>query len=323
VLSLSGPWKFTLSPPAEFWANSLDPSSWSDVAVPGELVMQGFNIARNTEYHYKRSVLVPHDYAGKRIILRFDGAYSYARVWVNGRFVRDHHGGFTSWDCDITDYVTPGQPAWITVGVTDLSDEISYGSNYAKHYIGGILRDVKLIALPQTPLTRFHAETDFDSSYAHARLKVTAAVDFHGARAALVTLRLKDPQGRVVPLKPDAIALTVSQPEASLEIPVAAPEKWDAEHPNLYTLEASAVVAGAEVEVVEKKIGFRKVEIQGNKLLVNGKEVKLRGGCRHDAHPLRGRSTTPELDERDVLLLREANLNFIRTSHYPPSEKFL
>ncbi len=323
VLSLSGTWKFTLSPPAEFWANNLDPSSWSDVAVPGELVMQGFNIARNTEYPYKRSVLVPPDYAGKRIILRFDGAYSYARVWVNGRFVRDHHGGFTSWDCDITDYVTPGQPAWITVGVTDLADEISYGSNYAKHYIGGILRDVKLIALPQNPLTRLHAETDLDSSYAHARLKVTAAIDFHGARAALVTLRLKDPQGRVVPLKPDAIALTVSQPEASLEIPVAAPEKWDAEHPNLYMLEASVVVAGAEVEVVEKKIGFRKVEIQGNKLLVNGKEVKLRGGCRHDAHPLRGRSTTPELDERDVLLLREANLNFIRTSHYPPSEKFL
>jgi len=323
VLSLNGTWKFSLSPPAEFWSNNVDPSSWSDITVPGEAVMQGFNIARNTEYPYKKAVLIPADFQGKRVILRFAGVYSYARVWVNGKLVRDHHGGFTSWDCDLTDYVTAGRTVWITVGVTDMSDEISYGSDYAKHYIGGILRDVMLIALPKNPVTRFHVETDFDSSYAHARLKVIAAVDFHDAKAAILNLRLKDPQGDAVDLNPSSMALAANAPEASVEIPVNAPQKWDAEHPNLYTLEARWVIGGTEAEVLEKEIGFRKVEVQGNKLVVNGKEVKLRGGCRHDVHPLRGRSTTPELDERDVILLRDANLNFIRTSHYPPTERFL
>lgn len=323
VLSLNGTWKFSPSPPKDFWLNSVDPSSWADVTVPGEPVMQGFNIARNTEYAYKRSVLIPSDFGGKRIILRFDGVYSYARVWVDGKFVRDHHGGFTSWDCDLTEYVAAGRPARITVGITDMWDEISYGSNYAKHYIGGILRDVKLIALPRNPVARFHAETDLDSSYTHARLRVTAAIDFRDASAATLNLRLKDPQGNLVCLKPDSMTLIAGAPEASLEIPLTAPQKWDAEHPNLYTLEASAVVGGSQAETLEKKIGFRKVEIQGNKLLVNGEEVKLRGGCRHDAHPTGGRLTTSALDERDVILLRDANMNFIRTSHYPPTEKFL
>ena len=164
MLSLNGTWKFTLSPPSEFWLNSSDPAAWPDASVPGELVMQGFRISRDVEYPYKRSVLIPADFKGKRIILRFDGVYSYARVWVNGVLVREHHGGFTSWDCDITNHVTPGQAAWITVGVTDRSDEISYGSNYAKHYMGGILRDVKLVALPSSHATRLQLETDLDAA---------------------------------------------------------------------------------------------------------------------------------------------------------------
>jgi len=323
VLSLNGIWKFTLSPPAKFWLNSVAPSSWADVSVPGELVMQGFNISRDVEYPYKRSVLIPRDFSEKRIILRFDGVYSYARVWVNGKFVRDHHGGFTSWDCDITDYVTPDQPAWITVGVTDRADEISYGSNYAKHYIGGILRDVKLIALPGDHATRFHVETDLDASCTDARLKLTVSVAFRTARRATINLRLRDPQNNTVPLNPSSLKLTSAMPEASAEIPVMAPTKWDAEHPNLYTLEAAVIVDGSEVETLAKKVGFRKIERRGNRLYVNGKEVKLRGVCRHDIHPLRGRSITPELDERDAVLLRDANVNFVRTSHYPPTEKFL
>jgi hypothetical protein len=323
VLSLNGAWKFTLSPPKEFWLNGSAPAAWPDVTVPGELVMQGFAISRDLEYAYKRSVLIPADFKGKRIILRFDGVYSYARVWVNGVLLREHHGGFTSWECDITSAVTPGQAAWFTVGVTDRADEISYGSNYAKHYMGGILRDVKLIALPSTHATRLQLETDLDRADSDATLRLTAAVAFHGAAGATLKLQLKDPDNHEVGLRPGSLALTEEKNEARLDIPVPAPNKWDAEHPNLYTLEARLVVDGVAVETLERKIGFRKIEIRGNKLYVNGQEVKLRGACRHDVHPLRGRSTTPELDERDALLFRDANLNFVRTSHYPPSEKFL
>ncbi len=323
VLSLDGSWKFTLSPPTEFWLNSSDPAAWPDVIVPGELVMQGFAISRDVEYAYKRPVMIPPDFKGKRIILRFDGVYSYARVWVNGVLLREHHGGFTSWDCDITHEVTPGEVAWIAVGVTDRSDEISYGSNYAKHYMGGILRDVRLVALPSSHATRLHVETDLDSAYRDATLEVTAAVALHGAREAAMNFQLRDPDNRQVSLRPSSMSFTAEKTEARLDIPVPAPTKWDAEHPNLYTLEATVVVNGVTVETLESKIGFRKIEVRGNKLYVNGKEVKLRGACRHDIHPLRGRSTTAELDDWDSLLFRDANLNFVRTSHYPPTEKFL
>jgi hypothetical protein len=323
VFGLAGKWKFTMNPPPEFWRNSVNPASWADVDVPGELVAQNFKISRDVEYPYKRVVLIPADFAGKRIILRFDGVYSYARVWVNGNFVREHNGGFTSWESDITQYVTPGQRAWITVGVTDRADDISYGSNYAKHYIGGILREVKLIALPEEALMRFQVETDFDSAFTDASLKVSVAMAFKKRENATVKLRLNDPQGKPLPLKIDEISLSVARPESTAEIPIAAPQSWDAEHPNLYTLEAVVFTEGTEEEFLAKKVGFRKVERRGNKLYVNGKEVKLRGVCRHDIDPLRGRLTNPTLDDRDVVVLRDANVNFIRTSHYPPTEAFL
>jgi hypothetical protein len=323
VIDLGGKWKFSLRPPAEFWANRVDPAQWINVMVPGELTAQGVPIVRDSEYAYKLALSIPPSAKDKKVFLRFDGVYSYARVWVNGKYVREHHGGFTSWDCDITELVTPGQMAWLTVGVTDRADEISYASNYAKHYIGGILRGVRLLILPADCTTRFHTETKFDSSYKNAQLFVTAAMSFQGGGSAQVNLRLLDPEGNEVPLAPQSMGLTSENPETVVEIPISAPAKWDAEHPRLYTLEATVVVDGHERQKLSKRVGFRQVERRKNKLYVNGDEVKLRGVCRHDTHPLRGRCVTPEIDWQDAQLLRDANVNFVRTSHYPPTESFL
>jgi hypothetical protein len=323
ITDLAGVWKFSLLPPPEFWSNRVDPAGWTDVTVPGELTAQGHPIVRDSEYPYKRSIHIPASAKGKKVFLRFDGVYSYARVWVNGKFVREHHGGFTSWDCDITELVTPGQTAWLTVGVTDRADEISYASNYAKHYIGGILRGVKLLVLPADYVTRFHIETDLDSTYKDATLRVTAAVAFHEAPSVTLKLQLRDPSGNPVAIEPNDITLSTEKPEGVVAIPVAAPLRWDSEHINLYTLDATVVIAGHETQKLAKQIGFRKVERRQNRLYVNGDEVKLRGVCRHDTHPLRGRSVTPEIDETDARLLRDANVNFVRTSHYPPTESFL
>ena len=323
AISLNGTWKFTLRPPARFWENDADPSGWDDIEVPGECTMQGFQIARDTEYPFKRAVEIPADFRGRQIFLRFDGVYCYARVWVNGRHVRDHRGGFTSWDCDITPLVTPGQRAWITVGVTDEWDNISWQSNYAKHYIGGILRDVRLFAVPAGHLTRFHAETEFDTAFTDATLKVTLAAAFGRARHSSIVLRLKDPAGKTVPIRDASLRLSRETPEAVATIPISRPKKWDCEHPRLYTLEAVFNAGGGEAERLVKRVGFRQVEARGNQLYVNGEPVKLRGGCRHDVYPTRGRSTTPALDEQDVRLLKNANYNFVRTSHYPPTQAFL
>jgi Glycosyl hydrolases family 2, TIM barrel domain/Glycosyl hydrolases family 2/Glycosyl hydrolases family 2, sugar binding domain len=323
VIDLAGIWKVTTAPPAEFWANKTDSSHWSDVKVPGELTAQDILFARDSEFAYKRSIVIPAEAVSKAVVLRFEGVYSHARVWVNGNLVREHDGGFTAWDCEITPYIVAGKTAWLTVGVTDRSDDISYASNYAKHYVGGILRGVKLLILPAAHLTRLHAETDFDSSFRDARLKVMAGVTGHGGHGVRVNLHLTDPQGTSVYLTPNSLAFAEDQPEAPLEIPVASPLKWDAEHPHLYTLRAELVIDNNAVEKVERQIGFRKVERRGNKLYVNVDPVKLRGVCRHDTHPLLGRVSTPQQDEKDAMLLRDANVNFVRTSHYPPAETFL
>jgi beta-galactosidase len=323
VISLNGTWKFTLTPPEDFWSDDIDPAGWADIEVPGECLMQGFGIRHNVGYAYKKQIDIPVDFAGRRVLLRFDGVYSYTRIWVNGQFIRDHHGGLTSWDCDITDFIEPGKTARLTVEVTDRDDEISYGSGYAHHLIGGILRDASLLALPPDHLSHLRVETDLDAEHKDASLKIDAGVNFREAMSAEIIFSLADKEGTRLRLDPFRLELTKENPVGEVNIPVARPLLWDAEHPNLYTLTAELRVGGKMVQKRMQKIGFREVEATGKMLLVNGRPVKLRGACRQDVHPLLGRRSTRDLDRQDVLLAKEANFNFIRTSHYPPSRSFL
>ena len=323
VLNLNGTWKFAPEPPPDFWKNEGAPSDWKDIEVPGEWATQGYNLGPDIERVYKRQVVVPAEFAGRRLVLRFEGVYSYARVWVDGRYVRDHHGGFTSWDCDVTDVLKPGQSSWLVVGVTDMSDDVSWGSSYAKHSIGGILQDVKLIALPPIYAARFHVTTDLDERYRNGTLEVAVGLRLPPRATAEVRLTLRDLQNKTIRLEPDILRLAATAAETTVRIPVGPVTTWDAEHPRLYTLEARVIADGVTLEVLRRNVGFRKVEVHGNKLFVNGREVKLRGGNRHNIHPLRGRSVPAEFDLLDARLFREANINFVRTSHYPPTEAFL
>jgi beta-galactosidase len=319
-IGLNGTWDFTSTPAGEF---QMDTSShgWRRIQVPGEPMMQGFVIKHDVESAYRKIIQIPKDYAGKQIVVRFNGVYGYARVWVNGHYVREHHGGFTSWDCTITSLVTPGRTALLTVGVTDRLDDISYGSGYAKHPIGGILRSVELIALPQRHLRTLYTTVGFDSLHRRATLTVEAALD--RPAPAMLKLLLHDPTGHQVDLKSPTIRFSNKNSRAVAALTVNSPQLWDAEHPLLYTLQASLVEDGKTTEVVRRRIGLREVYVEGNTLYVNAMPVKLRGVCRHDIHPTMGRSTTPEQDKTDVLLAKEANINFIRTSHYPPAQEFL
>ncbi|MFE2726666.1 glycoside hydrolase family 2 TIM barrel-domain containing protein [Kitasatospora sp. NPDC059327] len=316
-------WRYTSRPPVSFWSAGTNTSSWSSIQVPGEPALQGQNVPSNAECAYRTTIAVPADYAGKTILLRFDGVYSYARVWVNGTLVRTHDGGFTTWYADITSSVTPGQQATLTVGVTDRPDSIAGQSAYSKHTIGGILRDVTLVALPASHLTRLHVDTTFDATYTNATLTVTAAAAGLAAGASgTVSLSLTDPAGRQVALSPSTITLTGATPQAVAAIPVTAPLKWDAEHPNLYTLRSTYQTQG-QSQTVSQQVGFRQVKIVGNKLLVNGKPVTLLGVCHHSMTEALGRATTPALEEQALRLYKEANCNFVRTTHYPPTTALL
>ena len=314
---LNGIWKFSMTPPDKFWENSVDFQNWSDIQVPGECQMQGFAIKHDQPYAYKHKFAVPQDYEGKQIQLNFYGVYSYARVWVNGQFVREHFGGFTKWSCNITQFVTAGEVADLTVEIVDRADDISHGSGYAKHQIGGILRDVKLAALPKQNFEQLYFETDFDDKYIDSELKVFYSLKQN--TPSKIKIELLDSGNKVI----KSLEKETNSQKGKLTIPVVSPKKWDAEHPNLYTVIATLYEDGKKIMVKSERIGFRKVVREGNKLLVNGKSVKLRGACRHNIHPLLGRMTTPEYDKMDVLLAKESNMNFIRTSHYPPSEAFL
>lgn len=309
TLLLSGTWQFCYAPK----------DKWNNVQVPGELAMQGYAIQHDTPYLYRKSFTLPADYKGKRTILRFDGVYSHARLSVNGTFIREHHGGFTRWETDITDHVRPGKKNEIQLEVTDRIDDISYASGYGHHPIGGILRDVTIFALPANCLYDFAAETHLDTLYRDAVLKVSYQGETTGNAEVVYTLT--DPSGRNVPLAQSIFPLKGN--ENSNELPVRNPLKWDAEHPNLYTLTVAIREENNETTRFSKRIGFRDVKIVKDRMLVNGQPVKLRGACRHDIHPTLGRTTTAELDSLDVIRFKQSNMNFVRTSHYPPSEAFL
>lgn len=311
VLSLDGKWDFRYS----------QRHKWQSIQVPGEAAMQGYAIRHDVPFYYRRKINVPSSFSNKRVILRFDGVYSHAKLYLNGRFVREHFGGFTRWETDVTDFVRKGKNE-ILLEVTDRLDEISYASGYAHHPIGGILRSVSLFALPQSHLKNLSVETRLDSLYRDAVLAISGTAV---AKQSDVTVdfELFDPDGAKVKLNGSSVKLVSGQKEQTWTFPVANPRKWDAEHPHLYTLVATLRRGNTPLYSIKKEIGFRKIEIKGSKMLVNGKQVKLRGACRHDIHPVLGRTTTAELDSLDAVLFKESNMNFVRTSHYPPSEAFL
>ena len=375
--------------------------NWQNIIVPGEPLMQGFDILTNNEYYYQREITVPEDFKGNRVLVRFDGVYSNARVWINGKYIRTHVGGFTTWDCDITEYAAPGETVTMTVGVADIHSNVkgiwnpdgaalnnpSNATNYAHHNIGGILRDVSLVAVPYDYIARTYVETDFDENFVNADLEVTAQLGLVSGDAELSvelldgeTLvaegilaferesgelknlpelvreatglleengdnlyddktsgqpgqysretyeKLEQERDQALELLAESSELTEAQ---KITIPVEAPKQWDAEHPNLYTLRTTLTVDGEMVQVNEERIGFREIHYGGrdgtdvNKVYVNGKEVKLRGTCRHDVSDDLGRSMTREESYQEALAYKKANINFIRTSHYPASEHLL
>ncbi len=323
VMSLAGEWRVNMDPPAEFWKSALDTSSWTKMTIPNEFATQGLSVIPNREYPCRRTIRIPADFANQRIFLRFNGVYSYARVWVNGSYVRDHFGGFTAWDCEITDHVKPGEDADLVVGVTDRSDDISQASYYAKHLIAGILREVRLFAVPRDYIRSLAVTVALDDRYQDGRIHLAAELSSGNVASGRLELKVTDDSGHTVTLQPPTIPIAPHSVSAAGDFAVSSPKRWDAEHPNTYMLEVSLVIGKTITQSIRRRIGFRSVQRAGNQLLVNRRPVKLRGVCRHSIHPIYGRAVPPEFDEIDAKLLRAGNINFVRTSHYPPSEQFL
>jgi hypothetical protein len=320
VISLNGQWQINTGQSGKYSVENPISEGWENIQVPGEPMMQGFIIKHDKPFSYKKELEIPRDFKNKLIKIKFEGVYSFARVWVNGKYIRDHEGGFTEWECDITSAVTPGKSAILIVEVTDKADDISYASGYAKHPIGGILRSVSLMAIPAEYPNEIIITTDFDDDFQNAVLSVGGTIKPTGGNQE-ISIELFDKELNKIEVENPSIRLTGNQ--FQIKNNIVKPVKWDAEHPDLYQLKLSYKKNGKKVWQSNYAVGFREIEIKGNRFLVNGREVRLRGACRHDMHPLLGRVSTPDYELMDVKLAKESNMNFIRTSHYPPSGNFL
>lgn len=328
VLTLNGTWKFSTTPPAKFWENNVDSKSWADIEVPGEWTMQGFEVTAGERAGYFREFDIPEDWKNHTIYLKCDAVFSQAELWVNGREAGEHIGPMVAFEKEITELVKFGKSNRISMGIISetMADTLMSGTQYAAHQLGGILRKIYLYAVPKVHLTELVIQTKLDKEYVNADLKITGILK-NDARVkdAEISVRLFNPTGKEIDLENGSKSISLSgevKKEVNLSLNIDNPFKWDAEHPNLYKLELK-IKSDAGEEIIYENIGFREIEVVGNQLFVNGKPIKLKGVNRHEVHPLRGRSLTPELWKKDAELFKAANVNYIRTSHYPPSEEFI
>nr|WP_237555037.1 glycoside hydrolase family 2 TIM barrel-domain containing protein [Streptomyces sp. SID4948] len=326
-LTLNGPWRFRLSPTAsaaeDFAAEGFDDGGWDSIPVPSHWVLQGDGahgrpIYTNVQYpfpidpphvpdenptgDYRRHVELPASWsAAEHMVLRFDGVESLFRVWVNGDEIGAASGSRLAHEFDVTSSLRPGDNV-VAVRVHQWS-AASYVEDQDQWWLPGIFRDVTLIARPAGGIEDVWLRTGFDDGRGRIEPEVTAG--------------------------PAAFPVTLSLPELGIErvwasaadvapFEVGAVEPWSAERPRLY----DATVSSA-AERVALRVGFRSVEIRGDRFLVNGRRVVFHGMNRHEAHPERGRVFDERHAREDLARMKRFNVNAIRTSHYPPHPRLL
>ncbi len=328
-IDLNGQWNFSTTPGKDFWNNN-SISEWKTIDVPGEWVMQGYDVENGKAAGYHRDFHIPSSWKGYRIKLKCEAVYSDCKIWINGKAAGSHLGGFTPFEFDVTDQLHQGDNTIaLTVVSESIADTLSSASKYAVHALGGISRPIYLIALPEVNVASFHVSTDFDKDYEDATLNAefTVANESQSNQKAELKLTLKDANGKTVATEGDnkLIINTTAGEKTKVKaaIKVKQPAQWDPEHPNLYYLECSMSVNRKEISINRRRFGFRQIEVRGNQVFVNNHPIKLKGVCRHEVDPLRGRSLIGNQWYEDVKLFKDGNVNYIRTSHYPPNEKLM
>ena len=328
VTALDGDWRFIPDPPLGFWTPEFDDGEWSAIPVPSHWEMKGFRSLAGVGGY--RRWFSPPPGAG-RLKLRFEGVYSGAEVWVNGRRLAYHEGGATPFELDITDATQPGRNL-LAVRVSEhtrTSDLLDKMSQYADFPLAGIMRRVYLFRVPDAHIGALalttRLEPDSRDAVLAGRIAVLNEADA-ALRDAVLRFRLTGEDGENVPFEATPVPVSAGaweRAEAGFSLRASAPREWNAEHPILYRLMIELEAAGRAVQTLDTRVGFRQTRVSGSEILINGRPVKFRGTCHHDTHPLLGRAVTPELARLDLRLMKEANLNAVRTSHYPPIPELL
>ncbi|TKA78722.1 hypothetical protein B0A55_04532 [Friedmanniomyces simplex] len=314
--------------PAAFEDTSFDCGKWSKIDVPGMWQMQGFGRGPHyTNVQYPFAVDPPHppytnnecgsyikrfrvldDLQDEQLRLRFEGVDSAFHVWVNGREIGYSQGSRNPSEFDITEYVKRGEENVLAVRVYQFCDG-SYIEDQDQWWLSGIFRDVFLLGFPK----KVHFEdvtiqTLLDKEYRDATLQVRVRT----SAKATVRLQLLDADHKLV-AEGEATADDGTKLMADFAIPVKNPEKWTAETPYLY----KAILSIGEDQFSAHQVGFRQVELKDGLIKVNGMRVVFKGANRHEHHPESGRTVPYEFLKNDLLLMKQHNINAIRTSHQP------
>lgn len=293
---------------------------------------------RNPVGSYRHNFEIPSTWNDRRTFIHFAGVQSAFYLWINGKKVGYSQGSMEPSEFDITSYVVKGKNQ-LAVEVYRWSDG-SYLEDQDMWRTSGIHREVFLYSTGDVRITDFAVRTILDNNYENANLQISPELQsYKGDKLEgwSVKAQLYDAQNKPVfgsPLSQDAEPILNADYKAAvmndrfpqrgpakfawLEAEVSNPAKWTAETPNLYTLVLSLVNKEQQTtETVRCKVGFRSIEIKNGQLLINGNPVRLRGVNRHEHDPATGRSISFERMEQDIILMKQANINAVRTSHYP------
>ena len=348
---LNGHWKFKWvetpeQVPEGFWKSNFNVKEWDEITVPSDWQMEGFghpkfrNVMLTFEsgppnipdYYnpvgcYKRTFTIPRSWKEKEIMLRFEGIKSASYIWINGKRVGYNQGGFEPAEFDITPFVKSGKND-LSVQVIRFSDG-SYLENQDMWRLSGIFRDVELYAQPKTFIHDFYVVTDLDENYTDAKLVVETDIQNKNAELSTCSLEIdvldKNNQS-ILNNGMQSMNVTINE-NASKKVIISTlvenPQKWSAEFPNLYTILFQLKDRnGNTLEAFTKRIGFREVELADNILKINGVPVKFNGVNSHMHHPGRGQAVPVETLKKDLLLMKQFNINCVRTCHYPPSPEY-
>ena len=332
-----------------FWGDDVDVSAWNKIKVPSCLEMEGYGdpLYINVNYpfknnppliemkydlpnsvaSYRREFDVPANWGDKRVFLHFDGIYGAAFVWMNGKYVGYTQSGNNDAEFDVTDHLREGKNN-VCVQVVRWSDA-SYLEGQDMWHMSGIHRDVFLFAAPKT-FVRDHyitSELSADDNYTSGSMNVAVEMDNRDGVAVTknVEVALVAPNGSEVAKKNVAFEFAAGETVKNANVffeNLAGLQLWSAEVPNLYTVEVvQKDAAGNEEFVFSTKYGFRHIEIKDGLVYVNGEQVLFKGANLQDTHPVTGRSVDVATMLTDVKMMKQANMNTVRTSHYPRQAK--
>jgi beta-galactosidase len=346
--TLNGNWRFhwvskPSDRPLEFYRPDYDISEWDEIPVPSNWQMYGYGrpIYLNVRYPFKKNPpLIQHDYnpvgsyrtkfevpacwIQRQIFIHFDGVESAFYLWINGQKVGYSQGSRTPAEFNITEYIQDGKNI-LAVEVFRWSDG-SYLECQDFWRLSGIFRGVYLFSTPSIHIRDFEVNCDLDEEYQDAVLNVTARVRNYSAKAVentKVEVSLLDaannPVGSEVLLQGSSVYVSPgAESIVKMKASVRNPLKWSAEKPHLYTVLVKLNNEKGEIIETEScKFGFRKVEIKEGQLLLNGAPILIKGVNRHEHDPDTGHAVSLDSMVKDILLMKQFNINTVRTAHYP------